>query len=131
MPKASFTFSRTASTRRLAHAAKCSSSYRSDIHNETNSSRTGHMRTFLGTIAAITLSGLSVAGAGASGDLRLDADGYIRDWVMLAPIALREGETCAEALLKEQIPNESALRPKAGDKVKVGAKDLTWRNVTA
>jgi hypothetical protein len=50
---------------------------------------------------------------------------------MLAPIALPDGETCAEALLKEQIPNESALRPKAGDKVKTGGKELTWRNVIA
>ena len=72
-----------------------------------------------------------MASAGASDGLRPDGDGYIRDWLMLAPIALPEGETCAEALLKEQIPNESALRPKAGDKVKIGGKELSWRNVTA
>jgi hypothetical protein len=50
---------------------------------------------------------------------------------MLAPIALPDGETCAESLLKDQIKNESALRPKAGDKVKIGNKELSWRNVTA
>jgi hypothetical protein len=72
-----------------------------------------------------------VASAGEADGLRPDADGYIRDWLMLAPIALPEGETCAEALLKEQIANESALRPKAGDKVKIGGKELSWRNVTA
>ena len=72
-----------------------------------------------------------MASAGAVDGLRPDADGYIRDWLMLAPIALPDGETCAEALLKEQIPNESALRPKAGDKVKIGGKELSWRNVTA
>ena len=91
----------------------------------------GRMRAFLGTIAATTLLALSILRAGAADGLRPDADGYIRDWVMLAPIALPDGETCAEALLKEQIPNESALRPKAGDKVKVSGKELTWRNVTA
>jgi hypothetical protein len=74
---------------------------------------------------------LSVASPGAADSLRTDAEGYIRDWLMLAPLALAEGETCSEALLKEQIPNESALRPKAGDKVKIGSKELTWRNVTA
>ena len=91
----------------------------------------GRMRTSLGTIAASTLLALSIARAGAADGLHLDSEGYIHDWVMLAPIALPDGETCAEALLKEQIPNESALRPKAGDKVKVSGKELTWRNVTA
>ena len=89
------------------------------------------MRRFLGIIAAATLVGSSMTSAGAADGLRPDADGYIRDWLMLAPIALPDGETCAEALLKEQIPNESALRPKAGDKVKIGGKELSWRNVTA
>ncbi len=89
------------------------------------------MRIFLATIAAITLLGLWIARAGAADGLHLDSEGYIRNWVMLAPIALPDGETCAEALLKEQIPNESALRPKAGDKVKIGGKELIWRNVTA
>ncbi len=89
------------------------------------------MRSFLGTLAATTLLGWSLAIAGAADSLRPDADGYIRDWLMLAPLALPEGESCAEALLKEQVPNESALRPKAGDKVKIGGKELTWRTVTA
>jgi quinoprotein glucose dehydrogenase len=47
------------------------------------------------------------------------------------PIALPEGETCADALLKEQIRDEAALRPRAGDKLMIGGKELTWRNVTA
>lgn len=81
----------------------------------------------LAACAVMALSGLNVRGA----DLRPDADGYIRDWVMLAPVALAEGDSCAEALLKDLIPNEAKLRPKAGDKVKVGGKELTWRNVTA
>jgi hypothetical protein len=72
-----------------------------------------------------------MATARAADTLRPDADGYIRDWIVLAPIALPDGESCAEALLKEQIPNESALRPQAGEKVKIGGKELTWRSVTA
>ena len=63
--------------------------------------------------------------------LRPDSDGYIRDWLMLAPIALPEGETGAEAIFKEQLKGEAALRPKAGDKVKIGGKELTWQNITA
>src|SRR6476646_5637994 len=97
----------------------------------TNSSQICRVRAFLGIIAAATLLASSIASTDAAEGLRPDADGYIRDWLMLAPIALPEGETCAEALLKEQIPNESALRPKAGDKVKIGGKELSWRNVRA
>jgi hypothetical protein len=69
--------------------------------------------------------------AGAAEALRPDAEGYIRHWVMLAPIALPEGETCADALLKEQIKGEAMLRPMADDKVKAGGKELTWRNIIA
>jgi hypothetical protein len=89
------------------------------------------MRILLGSITTVALMALSIIGANAADSLRPDADGYIRDWIMLAPIALPEGDTCAEALLKEQIRNESSLRPKAGDTVKIGGKELTWRNVTA
>ena len=60
-----------------------------------------------------------------------DADGYIRHWVMLAPITLPDRESCADALLKDQIPGEAALRPKAGDTVKIQSKEFTWRNVIA
>src|SRR4026209_1609567 len=67
MPMVSFTFWRTASTRRLARGAKCSSLCRNNIHNETNSSRMGRMRTFLGTIAATTLLALSILRAGDQG----------------------------------------------------------------
>jgi hypothetical protein len=81
----------------------------------------------LAACAVLALAGLN----GRAADLRPDADGYIRDWVILAPIALPEGESCAEALLKEQIPNEAALRPRAGDTVKVRGKELAWRRVTA
>ena len=68
---------------------------------------------------------------GASDALQPDAEGYIRDWVMLAPIALSEGEAGSDAIFKEQIKDEGALRPKAGDKVKIGGKELTWQNIIA
>jgi hypothetical protein len=88
------------------------------------------MKTSLHTLATVAVLALFCANASAA-ELRPDSEGYIRHWVMLAPVAIRDGETCAEALLKDQIPNEAALRPKAGDKVKVGGKELTWQNVTA
>ena len=63
--------------------------------------------------------------------LKPDSEGYIRHWVMLAPIVLPEGETGSDATFKEQIKDEAALRPKAGDKVKIRGKELTWQNITA
>ena len=77
------------------------------------------------------LLGLLISSAAAADAYKPDAEGYIRPWVMLAPVALRDGETCAEALLKEQLKDEAALRPKAGDKVRIGGRDLVWRNITA
>jgi len=81
-------------------------------------------------IGAVALR-LFISKAVAADVVKPDPEGYIRHWVMLAPIALPDGETCAEALLKDQIKNEAGLRPKAGDKATVGGKELTWRNVTA
>ncbi|MBI3867369.1 MAG: hypothetical protein HY299_02475 [Verrucomicrobia bacterium] len=89
------------------------------------------MKKLFSAIGSAALCALSLLKAGAADALSLDPQGYIRDWVMLAPIALPDRETCAEALLKEQIKNESAVRPKTGDKVKIGGKELSWRNVTA
>src|SRR3954470_10746558 len=76
-------------------------------------------------------SALLISNACAADLLRPDSEGYIRDWVMLAPIALPEGETGADALFKEQIKDEAALQPKAGDKVKIRGKELTWQNIIA
>jgi hypothetical protein len=89
------------------------------------------MKKLCAALGAVALLGLLISKAGAAEALRPDSEGYIRYWVMLAPVALRDGETCAEALLKEQIKDEAALRPKAGDKVKIGGKELVWQNITA
>jgi hypothetical protein len=34
-------------------------------------------------------------------------------------------------ILEEQLKNEAAIQPKAGDTVKVNGKELTWQNITA
>ena len=89
------------------------------------------MKTLQILIVASTLLSLPASKAGAADALRPDSDGYIRHWLMLAPIALRGGDTPAEAILKDQITDEAALRPRAGDKVKVGGKELVWEPITA
>jgi hypothetical protein len=54
-----------------------------------------------------------------------DAEGFIRDWLVLAPIAI-EGESGADQIDKDFIAGEAAVNPKAGDKVTAGGKELTW-----
>src|SRR6185503_2511074 len=80
---------------------------------------------------AIALFGLWMAKGEAADAPRPDSEGYIRHWVMLAPIALPDGETGADSMFKEQIKGEAALQPKAGDKVKIGGRELDWRNIIA
>ena len=82
----------------------------------------------IGSVASLCLL---MSQAGAADALRPDSEGYIRNWVMLAPIALSEGESGSDATFREQIKDEAALRPKAGDKVTIRGKELIWRNITA
>ena len=82
-------------------------------------------------VAMPLLSVLLIANAFAADAPKPDSEGYIRDWLMLAPIALPEGETGSDAVFRQQIRDEAALQPKAGDKVKIGSKELTWQNITA
>ena len=64
-------------------------------------------------------------------DLAPDKDGFIRDWLLLAPIQVDSNADGAAEIEKNQIPDEGMLKPKAGDKVTVGGKELTWKKVKA
>lgn len=83
------------------------------------------------SLASIALSFFVTTAARAADSLSLDSEGYIRHWLMLAPIPLPDEEPGSEAIYKQQIRGEAALRPKAGDTLKVGNKELTWQNVPA
>src|SRR6476659_1938733 len=89
------------------------------------------MKTFFATIGWAALFGLLISTASAAESLRPDSEGYIRHWVMLAPIPLPERDTGTDSLFKEQIRGEATIRPKAGDKSKIDGKELTWQNITA
>ena len=89
------------------------------------------MKQLFSILGSIALLGLLMSKAAAADALKPDAAGYIRDWVMLAPIALPEGVPCADLIVKEQVNGEAALKPKAGDKIKINDKELTWKNITA
>jgi hypothetical protein len=55
-----------------------------------------------------------------------DAEGFIRSWLVLAPIAI-EGESGATEIDRDLLKGEATVRPKADDKVTVGGKELTWK----
>jgi uncharacterized Zn ribbon protein len=54
-----------------------------------------------------------------------DTDGFIRNWLVLAPIAVAEDSGATE-IDKDFLKGETTIKPKAGDKVTVNGKDLTW-----
>jgi len=55
-----------------------------------------------------------------------DAEGFIRNWLVLAPIAI-EGDQGATEIDREFIKGEATIRPKAGEAVPVGpGQSVTW-----
>jgi hypothetical protein len=71
------------------------------------------------------LLGLAVA-SGQEPAFSPDAEGFIRNWLVLAPIAIQEDSGASEIDIA-QLDGEAAIAPKAGDAVNVGGKILTWR----
>jgi hypothetical protein len=55
-----------------------------------------------------------------------DKDGFVRHWLVLAPIPVEEGAGSSE-IDKEQVTGEGDLKPKAGDKTKASGKELAWK----
>jgi hypothetical protein len=55
-----------------------------------------------------------------------DAEGFIRDWLVLAPIAI-DGESGATEIDRDFLKGEATITPKAGDKVRVGGQELVWQ----
>ena len=83
------------------------------------------MRPTLMHVLAIAL--LFVGVVRADDAIKPDDEGFIRNWLVLAPLSFGAVQSGTEALAKEQVPSEAKLRPKEGDKVKIGDKELTWK----
>ena len=56
----------------------------------------------------------------------LDAEGFIRNWLVLAPIAI-EGESGADQIDRDFLKGEATIAPKAGDKMGVGGQIAEWQ----
>jgi hypothetical protein len=54
-----------------------------------------------------------------------DAEGFIRNWLVLAPIAI-DGESGAGEIDRDFLKGEATVKPKAGDKVSVGGREVSW-----
>jgi hypothetical protein len=76
---------------------------------------------------AITFALLPVATFAQSA--KPDSEGFIRDWLVLAPFAI-PAESGGEEIDKKQFAEEALPAAKEGARQKVGAKELVWRRVT-
>lgn len=83
------------------------------------------------TTGALLLSLFAVHSKAATNEFAPDKDGFIRDWLLLAPIQLASDSDGAEAINKDQVADEGLLKPKAGDKVTVAGKELAWKKIKA
>jgi hypothetical protein len=63
----------------------------------------------------------------AADESGVNDEGFVQRWLVLAPIPLADGESGADGLAKQQLKNEAQLKPKAGDKLKIGDKEFTWK----
>jgi len=83
------------------------------------------------TTGVLLLSILAVQSKAGTEEFAPRSDGFIRDWLLLAPIQMESDSDGAEAIDKNQVADEGVLKPKAGDRVTVGGKELTWKKVKA
>src|SRR5687768_8704597 len=85
----------------------------------------------LAAILSVAVSLLLISKTHAAESLKPDSQGYIRHWLMLAPIVFPEGRAGTDLIYDDQVKNEEALQPKAGDKLTIYGKELSWTVITA
>lgn len=84
-----------------------------------------------GVVVACAVAVAGVSGFVRADDKPIDDEGFIRTWLILAPIPLAEGDNPGETIDKEQVKEEGKLSPKDGEKIKVGDKEFEWKKLTA
>lgn len=83
------------------------------------------------TTSAVLLTMFVAQSKAGTNEFAPRRDGFIADWLLLAPIQLASDSDGAEAIDKNQLADEGLVKPKAGDKVTVDGKELTWKKVKA
>jgi len=79
----------------------------------------------------VTMRIEQVAAAEREKAIRAQDPGAIKQWLVLAPLAFdgRDGAAALAALDQQQIPQEATVRPRAGERIKVGQIERTWKAV--
>ena len=91
------------------------------------------MRTMSLMVAALGLCASVGVAAEQAGGYRVDGDGFICNWLLLDPIEVgekagtHEEDSQKEFYSKEFFAGQNKAAPKAGDKVKVGDKEMVWK----
>ncbi len=78
----------------------------------------------------LSLLGAAVLACGfgpAQEEFKLDDEGFIRNWLILAPIACENETSGATEIDMDQLKGEAKARPKAGDKATVRGKEVAWK----
>lgn len=78
------------------------------------------------TLAASLLLAAGLAPACRQESFTPDSEGFIRNWLVLAPLIVEEGSASTE-IDKDFLKGEAKVHPKAGDKVTVDGKEFTWK----
>jgi hypothetical protein len=78
---------------------------------------------------ALFLAITSIAGRAADTSSP-DKEGYIRNWVVLAPFSI-EGSAASEEIDKKQFADEALPKAIVGDKQRIGDKELEWKKLVA
>jgi WD40 repeat protein/serine/threonine protein kinase len=58
-------------------------------------------------------------------------EGFIQDWLILAPIPYSRRQSGADVVLEEQLADEVHIRPRAGDSATVSGQAFRWRELHA
>lgn len=82
-------------------------------------------------ILALSAAGLSCLAAAPQDEFKVDEKGFIRNWLVLAPIPCENENSGADEIDMQQIKEEAGLKPKEGDKTTVRGKALAWKKVGA
>jgi hypothetical protein len=56
-----------------------------------------------------------------------DGEGFVRNWLVLAPVPCEGADNGAVEIDQDQLKGEAKLTPKAGDAAKANGKELTWK----